>query len=132
MRQGNHRFRDIFSTCCSHHHSRFLSQSFADNAALVKHKYIHDGTKHFSCSVCGKAFCQSGDLVKHMRKHTGEKPYKCVPCGKLFADSSNQTKHVRQKHPEYYNEMKAQKKSIRQVCMGGPQEWLTHLLRLNL
>lgn len=78
--------------------------------ALVLHLRPHMLThkeKRFKCPRCDKAFATHVNLKRHENVHTGER-VKCMFCDHWATHMDNSRLHMRSKHPDEYDEYKAQ------------------------
>lgn len=59
------------------------------------HLKIHENTKQFRCSECGREFRQKVALRNHMLIHQNEKPYECPWCFKRFRQKYSLNYHTK-------------------------------------
>ncbi|KAI4466268.1 pr domain zinc finger protein [Holotrichia oblita] len=74
---------------------RFMSKSFPTPGDLKSHKYVHNGSWPYRCSVCLRGFSKQTNLNNHIVIHSGDKRHMCNLCGKRFAMSCNLKAHLK-------------------------------------
>jgi hypothetical protein len=76
-------------------------KSYINKSILKRHvQAIHNTSKKFQCSLCGKSLASRQNLKEHIYIHTGEKPYKCLEpgCDAAFRQGTHLSAHKRFEH----------------------------------
>lgn len=68
-------------------------KSFASKGQITVHERSHNKEKPFICEICNKAFSHRETLVTHSTVHTKIKPYACENCNQTFSCVGNLIKH---------------------------------------
>ena len=66
--------------------------------SVKRHLKLHDETKNFTCSECGKAFKNKIGYQCHVKNHNGILDFPCEKCDKKYVSKSALRGHILQKH----------------------------------
>ena len=80
------------------------TRTFPTPDALQRHRYVHNASHQFQCSICNKICGFKSDLDLHMLKHVEEKRWYCKAdgCDKDFKRKSDLTSHEKVHLGEFF------------------------------
>ncbi|CAH1780327.1 unnamed protein product [Owenia fusiformis] len=74
-------------------------ETYATNGSLTRHiARVHNGSKKFTCTFCGKKCFDSTGLKLHIAVHTGEKNQVCPVCSYRCIQKAQLLSHIRRVH----------------------------------